>query len=73
VAEANRQSLGVETALIREPASAAWIVTLCPDPAVIRQHAAAIEQVISRYDYSRLYYSTFFWIECAWWRMQSGS
>jgi hypothetical protein len=56
---------GLETAFIREPTSAAWIVTLCPDTAVINEHRAAIEQVITRYDYSRLYYSTFFWVEGA--------
>lgn len=59
-----------ETAFIREPASAAWIVTLCPDLDVVKQHSTAIEQVISRYDYSRLYYSTFFWVEGAWWRLK---
>ena len=59
-----------ETAFIREPTAAAWIVTLCPDADIVQQHAAAIEQVISRYDYSRLYYSTFFWVEGALWRLQ---
>lgn len=58
-----------ETAYIREPTSAAWIVTLCPDARVVNQHRAAIEDVLTRYDYSRLYYSTFFWVECAWWRL----
>ncbi len=60
-----------ETAFIREPTSAAWIVTLCPDREVVQSHQAAIEQVLGRYDYSRLYYSTFFWVEAAWWRMNS--
>jgi hypothetical protein len=59
-----------ETEFIREPASAAWIVTLCPDAALVKQHAPAIERVIARYDYSQLYYSTFFWVESAWWRLQ---
>jgi hypothetical protein len=58
-----------ETAFIREPTSAAWIVTLCPDWAVVREHHAAIEQVLTRYDYSKLYYSTFFWVEGAYWRL----
>jgi hypothetical protein len=58
-----------ETAFIREPTSAAWIVTLCPDATVVNEHRAAIENVLTRYDYSRLYYSTFFWVECAWWRL----
>ncbi len=58
-----------ETAFIREPTSAAWIVTLCPDAALVKQHAQAIERVISRYDYTRLYLCTFFWVESAWWRL----
>jgi len=59
-----------ETAFVREPAPAAWIVTLCPDPEVVRPHIPAIHRVIARYDYSRLYYSTFFWVEGAWWRLK---
>ncbi len=54
-----------EAAFIREPTSAAWIVTLCPDAAFVNQHRTAIERVIRRYDYSRVYYSTFFWVEAA--------
>lgn len=60
---------GLETAFIREPTSAAWIVTLCPDATLVEQYRSAIERVAKRYDYSRLYYSTFFWVECAWWRL----
>lgn len=60
-----------ETAFIREPTSAAWIVTLCPDQAVVREHQPAIEQVLTRYDYSKLYYSTFFWVEGAYWRLEA--
>jgi hypothetical protein len=59
-----------ETAFIREPTAAAWIVTLCPDNAVLKHHANAINRVIAQYDYSRLYYSTFFWVEGAWWRLK---
>lgn len=61
---------GKETAFVREPTSAAWIVTLCPDVEVVRSHAAAIEKVVASYDYRQLYYSTFFWVEGAWWRLQ---
>ncbi len=60
-----------ETAFIREPTSAAWIVTLCPKKEFVQSHAKAIETVISHYDYSRLYYSTFFWVESAWWRLKA--
>jgi hypothetical protein len=60
----------LEAAFIREPAPAAWIVTLCPDTAMIKQHADAIGRVVARYDYTQLYYSTFFWVEGAWWRLK---
>ncbi len=59
-----------ETAWIREPTAAAWIVTLCPDPEVVRPHAKGIEQVVRQYDYTNLYYSTFFWVEGAHWRLR---
>ena len=31
---------------------------------------AAIENMIRHYDYTDLYYSTYFWVESAWWRLQ---
>jgi hypothetical protein len=61
---------GKETAFVREPTAAAWIVTLCPDAATVKSFAADIERVITHYDYSKLYYSQFFWVESAWWRLQ---
>ncbi len=60
---------GKETAFIREPTSAAWIVTLCPDAEIVRPHVAAIERMIAQFDYAKLYYCTFFWVEGAWWRL----
>lgn len=62
-----------ENSFIRESASAAWIVTLCPDPAVVKQHAVGLERVIRQYDYRRLYYCTFFWVEAAWWRLEAAN
>jgi len=62
-----------ETEFIREPAAAAWVVTLAPDPAVLQSRAADVKRVIAHYDYSRLYYSQFFWVESAWWRLQDSS
>jgi hypothetical protein len=59
-----------ETAFIREPTSAAWIVTLCPDAVVVKAHMESIKKVIAHYDYRQLYYSTFFWVEGAWWRLR---
>ena len=61
---------GKETAFIREPTAAAWIVTLCPDETVLKTHAPAVEKVIAHYDYSKLYYSQFFWVEMAWERLK---
>lgn len=60
-----------ETEFIREPSAAAWVVTLAPDAAVLKQRAPAVERVITHYDYSRLYYSQFFWVEAAWWRLKA--
>lgn len=59
-----------ETEFIREPTSAAWIVTLAPDAAILKQRVADVERVIVHYDYTRLYYSQFFWVEGAWWRIK---
>ena len=61
---------GLESSFVREPTAAAWIVTLAPDPAILRQRAAAVARVIAHYDYARLYSSQFFWAEAAWWRLQ---
>jgi hypothetical protein len=55
----------METAFIREPASAAWIITLCPEESLLRDHAAAIREMAGHFDYRRLFYATFFWIEPA--------
>lgn len=62
--------LHLEKDYLREPCFAAWVVTLCPDPAVVNAHRAAVEKVITHYDVSRVYLSQFFPIESAWWRLQ---
>lgn len=59
-----------ETEFIREPTAAAWVVTLAPDAAILKERAAEVEKVIAHYDYTKLYYSQFFWVESAWWRLQ---
>jgi hypothetical protein len=64
---------GKETAFIREPTAAAWIVTLCPDAAILKTHAPEVEKVITRYDFAKLYYSQFFWVELAWERIKNPS
>ena len=61
---------GKETAFIREPTAAAWIVSLVPDPAALKSYAPELKKVISHYDYSKLYYSQYFWVEMAWERLQ---
>jgi hypothetical protein len=61
---------GKETEFVREPTAAAWVVSLAPDAAILKQRAPDIERVIAHYDYSKLYYSQFFWVESAWWRLQ---
>jgi len=60
-----------ETEFIREPTAAAWVVTLAPDATILKQRAADVERVIAHYDYARLYYSQFFWVESAWWRLKN--
>lgn len=61
---------GYEARLVREPLFAAWVVTLCPDPAVLQQHAPAILQAIRHYRYDRLYISQFFPAEGAYYRLK---
>lgn len=57
-----------ETAFVREPTAAAWIVTLAAEAKSIRPHLPAIDRVLAHYDYEQLHYSSFFWVESAWWR-----
>jgi hypothetical protein len=59
-----------EHEFVREPTAAAWVVTLAPDTAILKQRAPDVERVIAHYDYAKLYYSHFFWVESAWWRLQ---
>ncbi|HRQ89887.1 MAG TPA: hypothetical protein PLA50_13895, partial [Bacteroidia bacterium] len=59
-----------EFTFVREPAYAAWLVTLCPDADLLRRHRGKIEQVIAHYDYGQLYYSQFFPVEAAWYRLR---
>ena len=41
-----------EFAHVREPIFAAWVVTLCPDAAVVEPHRDAILATLAHYDYS---------------------
>ena len=56
---------------VREPAAAAWIVTLAPDAATLRARAPAVERVLAHLPYERLLYSQFFPLECAWHRLRA--
>jgi hypothetical protein len=64
---------GKETAFVREPTAAAWVVTLAPDADILKQRRAEVEKVIAHYDYTKLYYSQFFWVDAAWERLQAAS
>lgn len=55
---------------VREPVFAAWIVTLATDQALLKQRRAQVEAVLGHYHCDQLYYSQFFPIESAWWRLQ---
>jgi hypothetical protein len=66
---------GKETAFVREPTAAAWVVTLAPDEVILQQRRAEVEKVIAHYDYTKLYYSQFFWVDSAWerlWQLNQG-
>lgn len=54
-----------EALFVREPAFAAWIVSLCPDRAVVARHRAAALETIAYYRYNALRYSQFFGVESA--------
>jgi hypothetical protein len=60
---------GKETAFVREPTAAAWVVTLAPDADILKQRRGDVERVIAHYDYAKLYYSQFFWVDAAWERL----
>ena len=61
---------GYEARLVREPLFAAWVITFCPDSAVLRRHAPAILKAIRHYRYERLYISQFFPAESAYYRLR---
>jgi hypothetical protein len=59
-----------EAKFVREPAFAAWIVTLCPEKAIVARHRNAVADTIRCYRYAGLRYSQFFAVESAWWRLR---
>lgn len=60
-----------ETSMVREPCSAAWIVSLCPNLADVKKYEADIFSIIMQYNYPELVYSQFFWVENAYWRLKT--
>lgn len=54
----------------REPCSAAWVVTLCPDHEFVYLLSPGIEKVFTHDDFRRVYLSRFFPVESAWWRVR---
>jgi hypothetical protein len=58
-----------ELGLVREPLFSAWIVSLCPDRAVVAPHRDGLLETLAHYRYERLRYSQFFPAESAWWRI----
>jgi len=78
VAEAQARELGKmsprryqEFKFVREPAYASWLVTLHPDRAVVETHRDALLKTLAHFRYERLYYSQFFPVEAAWWRLRA--
>lgn len=59
-----------ELQFMREPLFAAWVISLCPDPAILRQNAPEILEAIRHYRYRRLYTSQFFPAESAYYRLK---
>lgn len=62
--------LSIEKNYLREPCFAAWVVTLCPDTVYVETQRAAIEKVITHYQFDKVYLSQFFPVESAWWRLR---
>jgi len=58
-----------EFTFVREPAYAAWLITFCPDTDLVRSLQSEIMAVVNHYDYSKLYYSQFFPVEAACYRL----
>jgi hypothetical protein len=55
---------------VREPAFAAWVVSLAPDKAILQERRAELEKLVAHYRYERLLYSQFFPLENVWWKLR---
>jgi len=54
----------------REAAFAAWVITLCPDREVVKQHEPEILATIAHFRADKLRFVSFFPLESAWWRLR---
>lgn len=54
----------------REACFAAWVITLCPDREVVKQHEPEILATLAHFRADKLRFVSFFPLENAWWRMQ---
>lgn len=61
---------GQELSAVREPAFAAWVVTLAPDKQILKERRADLEKLVAHYRYDRLIYSQFFPTESVWWQLR---
>lgn len=59
-----------EARLIREPLFAAYVISLCPDRSVVEPHVPAIMAAIRHFQCDRLYMSTFFAGQLAYYQLR---
>jgi hypothetical protein len=59
-----------EFTFVREPAFAAWLVTLSPDSTWVEEQRESVRAVLGYYRYDQLYYSQFYPVEMAWERLE---
>lgn len=60
-----------ELAYAREAVFAAWVITLCPDREVMKQHEPEILATLAHFQADKLHFVSFFPIECTWWRLRA--
>lgn len=53
----------------REAGFAAWVITLCPDRELVKQHEPETLATIAHFRADKMRFVTFFPLESAWWRL----
>jgi hypothetical protein len=61
---------GQEVNGVREPAFAAWVVSMAPDKTILKERRAMLEKLVAHYRYERMVYSQFFPLENVWWQLR---